>query len=348
MNYSIKYVANVTGLSEHRIRAWEKRYQLLNPERSSKGRRLYQDSDIEKLGFVKTLIENGQKVGHMASLTTQQLREKAQKFSGSQLTQGHLQGRKLEWEEKQLKHFILEQSLLGHRIDVLEHELKRASDISLEAYLDHILLPFFKKLQELQSSHKLPEGRETLIKRIIAQTLKLEFHSLQEKLNFQSKNTFDVIVATTDQKFGEIDSWLCALRVLMTGSSVFHLGAIGPSETLRNLIQALNPKRIVLTDRVDGPTTSLNSAKVLGEVFPTRGQSPHCPLPKEKFLWEKEDTEILLLLQGSKAKRTGPLESFQGLRLFESLDGLQGHIGKTQQQNKPASKRETFSSEISA
>lgn len=328
MNYSIKYVANVTGLSEHRIRAWEKRYQLLNPERSSKGRRLYRDSDIEKLGLVKTLIENGQKIGHIASLNQHDLQLKADKLPGPKTTQGHLQGRKLDEEEKQLKHFILENSLIGHRIDVLKHELKRPTDLALGTYLDQILLPFFKKVQQRQKSKQLPEGREVLVKRIIAQFLKMEFYSLQEKANFQSEKSFDVIVGTTDQKFGEVDSWLCALRILMAGSSVFHLGVLGPSDSLRDLIQVLSPKKIVLTDRVDGPTTSLNSAKFLGEVFPTRGKSPHCPLPKEKFLWEQEDTEILLLLQGPNAKKTGPLQSFQGLRLFESLDGLQGHLGK--------------------
>lgn len=347
MNYSIKYVANVTGLSEHRIRAWEKRYQLLNPERSAKGRRLYQDSDIEKLGLVKSLIENGQKIGHIAGLDDEELKKKAVTLPRSNSRQGHLQGRKLGLEEKQLKLFILENSLIGHRLDVLEHELKRASDVALATYLDQILLPFFKRVQDLENSKQLPIGRAALVKRIIAQILKMEFYSLQEKVQFQSESSFDVIVGTTDQKFGEIDSWLCALRLLMAGSSVFHLGALGPSDSLRDLIQTLNPKKIVLTDRVDGPTTSLNSAKILEEIFPTRGQSPHCPLPKEKFLWEQEDTEILLLLQGPKMKKTGHLESFQGLRLFESLDGLQGHIGKSQTE-KRTSEDKTFPNEISA
>jgi hypothetical protein len=219
--------------------------------------------------------------------------------------------------------------------------------VALATYLDQILLPFFKRVQELEDAHKLPSGRELLVKRFISQILKMEFYSLQEKVQLESEKSFDVIVGTTDQKFGEIDSWLCALRLLMSGSSVFHLGAIGPSESLRGLIQALNPKKIVLTDRVDGPTTSLNSTKILEEIFPTRGQSPHCPLPKENFLWEQEDTEILLLLQGPKIKKTGHLESFQGLRLFESLDGLQGHIGRTQKPKNSAD-GESFSKEISA
>lgn len=344
MNYSIKYVANVTGLSEHRIRAWEKRYQLLTPERSSKGRRLYQDSDIEKLGLVKGLIDHGQKIGHIAGLSYKELEKKSQGLPSRKTTNGPLQGEKLKQEEKQLKLFILESSLRGHRIDVLEHELKRDFHISLAAYLDQILLPFFNRVQELEKSKSLPEGRASLLKRLIVQVLKGEFFSLQEKAQFESESSFDVIVGTTDQKFGEIDSWLCAVRLLMAGSSVFHLGALGPSDSLRDLIQTLGPRKIVLTDRVDGPTTSLNSARILGEVFPTRGQSPHCPLPKEKFLWEQEDTEILLLLQGPKVKKTGHLQSFQGLRLFESLDGLQGHIGKT----KSAHQDKNFPNEISA
>ena len=39
--HTIKFVALHTGLSQHTIRAWERRYAALSPERTAANRRLY-------------------------------------------------------------------------------------------------------------------------------------------------------------------------------------------------------------------------------------------------------------------------------------------------------------------
>ena len=47
--YNIQMVSKLTGISIHTLRAWEKRYQAVVPERDSSGRRTYNDSELEKL-----------------------------------------------------------------------------------------------------------------------------------------------------------------------------------------------------------------------------------------------------------------------------------------------------------
>lgn len=326
MNYSIKYVANVTGLSEHRIRAWEKRYQLLTPSRTSKGRRLYSDEDIHKLGLIKNLINSGEKIGALAGLTKTELQFKSQDFTSAS-NSGHRKGKKIEGTEKMLKQFILRESLIGHRLDVLTHELERPEDVSLSSYLDNILVPFTYEVKKLGSEGKLPAGREQLVKRFIVQQLKNEFFSLQGD-HQQEPGELDIIVATMDTQSTQIDSWLCALRSLISGASVFHLGSIQHPDVLRDMVKVLKPKKIVLTDKVDGPTASLSAGEILDEVFPSRANLPYCPLPKENFIWDADDTEILLLLQGTQNSKTGKLESFQGLKLFSNLESMNKHLSK--------------------
>ncbi|MGB5288347.1 MAG: MerR family transcriptional regulator [Ignavibacteriaceae bacterium] len=41
--YPIKVVSQMTGLSVHVIRAWEKRYNVVEPDRSDTNRRLYSE-----------------------------------------------------------------------------------------------------------------------------------------------------------------------------------------------------------------------------------------------------------------------------------------------------------------
>lgn len=324
MNYSIKYVANVTGLSEHRIRAWEKRYKLLTPSRSSKGRRLYNDEDIHKLGLIKTLINDGKKIGSLASLTMAELQFKSQDYSSAANT-GHRIGRKMNATEKMLKQFILKESLLGQRLDVLIHELQRPEEISVSSYLDTILVPYAAEVKKLAHEGKISKTTEQLVKRFIAQQIKNEFYSLQgDQKNEADK--LDIIVATMDQNCSQIDSWVCALRSLLSGASVFHLGAIQHPDVLRDMVRVLRPKKIVLTDKVDGPTASLSAQEILDEVFPTRANLPYCPLPKENFIWDADDTEILLLLQGPQTQKVGKLESFHGLKLFSNLESMNKHL----------------------
>ena len=42
--YTIRYVSQRTGLTPHVIRAWEKRYAAVVPNRSAKNRRLYSEA----------------------------------------------------------------------------------------------------------------------------------------------------------------------------------------------------------------------------------------------------------------------------------------------------------------
>ena len=47
-SYPIKVVSNLTGLSIHVIRAWEKRYNVVVPQRSETNRRIYFNKENKK------------------------------------------------------------------------------------------------------------------------------------------------------------------------------------------------------------------------------------------------------------------------------------------------------------
>ena len=71
--HPIKYVSNQTGLSQHTIRAWERRYAALSPDRTATNRRLYSSADIEKLSLLQRAVKAGHSIGHIAGLTVPQL-----------------------------------------------------------------------------------------------------------------------------------------------------------------------------------------------------------------------------------------------------------------------------------
>ena len=74
--HDIAYVAQITGLTAANIRAWEKRYQTITPQRTETGRRLYTDADLHKLRLLKSLGDHGVPIRTTAALSIEELEKK--------------------------------------------------------------------------------------------------------------------------------------------------------------------------------------------------------------------------------------------------------------------------------
>src|SRR3954451_24797954 len=70
---SIQAAAERTGLSPHVIRAWERRYGAITPERTAGKHRLYSELEIERLALLNRAVRNGHSIGKIASLSTNKL-----------------------------------------------------------------------------------------------------------------------------------------------------------------------------------------------------------------------------------------------------------------------------------
>ncbi|MFY9151524.1 MAG: MerR family transcriptional regulator [Prolixibacteraceae bacterium] len=65
--YSIKDLEYLSGIKAHTIRIWEKRYGLLDPNRTDTNIRSYSDDDVRKILNVALLVKNGYKISSVAS-----------------------------------------------------------------------------------------------------------------------------------------------------------------------------------------------------------------------------------------------------------------------------------------
>jgi DNA-binding transcriptional MerR regulator/methylmalonyl-CoA mutase cobalamin-binding subunit len=70
--YPIRAVSKLTGIPIDTLRAWERRYGLVEPQRDARGR-LYSEPDVRKLRLLRTLVERGHAIGRLAGLTERQL-----------------------------------------------------------------------------------------------------------------------------------------------------------------------------------------------------------------------------------------------------------------------------------
>lgn len=67
--YSIKAVAQATGLTVETLRAWERRYGIVAPNRDDSGRRVYRPEDVLRLRRLREATERGHPIGRLAGLS---------------------------------------------------------------------------------------------------------------------------------------------------------------------------------------------------------------------------------------------------------------------------------------
>lgn len=70
--YPIRAAAKLTGITLDTLRAWERRYQAVKPERTARGR-MYSESDVRRLSLLRSAVEWGHAIGQIASLSDAEL-----------------------------------------------------------------------------------------------------------------------------------------------------------------------------------------------------------------------------------------------------------------------------------
>lgn len=80
----IQRASQLTGLSAHVIRIWERRYSALSPSRTCTNRRMYCDEAITRLKLLRVLTENGHRIGSVARMCTSELEDLVQKLTPEQ------------------------------------------------------------------------------------------------------------------------------------------------------------------------------------------------------------------------------------------------------------------------
>jgi len=65
--YTIGTVSRLTGVKTDTLRIWERRYQLGASQKSTSGRRLFTQADLEHLQLVAALVASGTRIGEIAA-----------------------------------------------------------------------------------------------------------------------------------------------------------------------------------------------------------------------------------------------------------------------------------------
>lgn len=148
--HPIQVVARRTGLSADVIRAWERRYKAITPHRASNSRRLYSDIDVEKLVLLRRATAAGRRIGDVANLSLQQLRElvDTDESAAAQFTLANIQQRPSTGSV--MEHFddCMDAILRLHNQDLYRSLNDASKALGINFLLEDLLRPLISYIQD--------------------------------------------------------------------------------------------------------------------------------------------------------------------------------------------------------
>lgn len=164
--HPIGVVAKRTGVTLHVLRAWERRYGVVEPMRTPGGQRLYSDADIERLTLLRQVTEAGRNISQVADLPLEELqrlaledtRLSARTGSGPAVVAGASRGAYEAYRQRCLE---AAERLDG---DMVHATLMRAV-VSLRPseFLDDVLMPLLREVGERWHAGDLSPAQEHVV-----------------------------------------------------------------------------------------------------------------------------------------------------------------------------------------
>ncbi|MCT4646656.1 MAG: MerR family transcriptional regulator [Carboxylicivirga sp.] len=219
--YSIKDLEKISGIKAHTIRIWERRYNLIEPQRTATNIRYYSDDDLKRILNVSILNQNGFKISKIAQMDDVQLRDRVIDLC--------LDTRNTDVQVESLLVAMLEMDE-SKFTNVLTNSIIK---LGFEATVESVLFPFLDRIGILWQAGTINPAQEHFISNLIRQKLIVAIDN--EMQNFIPKSDKTIVFFLPENELHEIGLLFYSLIARKEGYNVIYLGASVPIEDLKVL-----------------------------------------------------------------------------------------------------------------
>lgn len=224
--YSIKDLERLTNVKAHTLRIWEKRYGIVDPNRSDSNIRSYTDEDLKKLLNVSILNRHGIKISKIANMSVQELNQKI-----------------MEVIRPESDYLSQIESLVVSMIELNEERFEKILNqsiikIGFEESLYHIIYPFFEKIGILWQTGTINPAQEHFISNLIRMKLFVAIDSLPNVFNPQAKK---IVLFLPEWELHEIGLLTYYYLAKKHGFKVYYLGQNVPLYDLFAVSSTIQP-----------------------------------------------------------------------------------------------------------
>jgi DNA-binding transcriptional MerR regulator/methanogenic corrinoid protein MtbC1 len=296
LRYPIRAVSKLTGISVDTLRAWERRYAVVEPERDERGR-LYSETDVERLKLLRQLVEQGHAIGRVAPLTSEELR--ALLTRGPDPVPYDGPGPAVQADIGPLR-------LAVERFDApgLRRELSRlAAILPARTLAREVALPLLQHVGE--GWH---EGRYTVAQEHLVTAELRSLIGALARLHAVPEGAPRLMLATPPGEQHELGTLVAALVASGSGFMTFYLGPGLPAAEVVNAARRVVPRAVVLG--YTGAEAAAEGLAALAEVART--------LPAAVECW----------VGGAGVAAAARALPGDRVLLLEDLDAFERHLGR--------------------
>lgn len=213
----IRAVADRTGLSAHTIRAWERRYGVLTPQRTQANQRLYSDEDVARLTLLRKAVEAGHNISQIAQLRESELERFAVSFRSESPV-----GFDGEYLDECLR------AMLNLDAEALDVALSRASMLlGVEELLSRVIVPLMAELDKGWRENRIRIAHEHLVSSVVRMHLDRIRSSLSNPTSASR-----IVVTTPSGQVHEIGALIVCVIAARAGWNVHYAGPNLPAEEI--------------------------------------------------------------------------------------------------------------------
>ncbi len=229
--YKIKDLETLTGIKAHTLRIWEKRYNLLCPNRTLTKIRTYTEQDLVKLLNISILYNYGWKISKIAKYSTEEIKSKVEEI--------YQNNRNCTTNTN-----LLIQSTIQLKCDVFNQILSNTiKKDGLEEAYKSCIKAFLDKIVDLWKVGRISPVQKHFVFNLIRQKL----IAITEQLPEVNKKYFDAVLFTPEGETYEISLLFYNYILQKRKYRTLYLGANLPITDLKTTLHETHPKRIVIS-----------------------------------------------------------------------------------------------------
>lgn len=214
--FSIKDLENFSGIKAHTIRIWEKRYRVLEPDRTDSNIRSYNEAELKKILNVAYLNRNGIKISRIAQLNDDELTRQVMAVSSQdENPDQNFQPGKILMTAIRFNEFHFREALEPF---VMNYGTE-------EAYI-RFYHPLLEKSRILWQTGSLSRAQEQFVRNTIRQVMIIEDNSLKQTA---SKTRASVAMINTSDNLSDNNFLFYKYVLKKRGYDVIFTGGILPA-----------------------------------------------------------------------------------------------------------------------
>ncbi len=230
--YRIKDVEHLSGIKAHTLRIWEKRYNIVEPKRTTTNIRYYDDEDLKKILNISILNKNGYKISKIANLGNKHLNNEILNLS-----------KKSDSLDMQVDNMI--KAMIDFDKNLFEKIFSRSIILmGFQETLLKVIYPFFRRIGILWVTGNIDPSQEHFISNIVRQKIIVAIDGMPEYTNPNPEN---FLLFLPDGQWHEMGLLLCSYLIKKNGHKDVYLGSSLPFESVMKLEDVLNFNNIVTT-----------------------------------------------------------------------------------------------------